>query len=413
MTKAIRAGWGYAAQASADHADQGGQLPRARIGIVCPYSFARPGGVQNHVLGLAGWLNREGSTVQIFAPDEPPPGMLESYGLVGSHYVNAGRAVPLKANGSVARINFSVNSARRAKKWLDEGDFDVVHIHEPMTPSVALQTLLLTDRPVTATFHTARPLSNAWRAFNSMLPRAVKSIDAAIAVSSVAASVAWAHTGIDSVVIGNGIEVADYPIEPAKQRWRGGDQPRLTFLGRYDEPRKGFNVLTAALPLIRAQHPDIDVVVIGHGSVTKIDGVRFLGGVDDAQRNQQLAESDVYIAPQTGRESFGIVLIEALACGAPVVASDLPAFVEVLTDEDGACGHLFASGRPSALAEAVNASLAEPRDLRLKRGRKIAESYDWSQLGPQIVEMYKLASERRFSQIDQPRGRSRRADRSW
>ena len=87
MTKAIRAGWGYAAQASADHADQGGQLPRARIGIVCPYSFARPGGVQNHVLGLAGWLNREGSTVQIFAPDEPPPGMLESYGLVGSHYV--------------------------------------------------------------------------------------------------------------------------------------------------------------------------------------------------------------------------------------------------------------------------------------------------------------------------------------
>lgn len=396
-----------------DHGEQFDRPPRARVGIVCPYSFARPGGVQNHVFGLAGWLTREGSRVQIFAPDEPPTGMLDEYGLVNSQYVSAGKAVPLRANGSVARINFSVGSARRAKRWLDEGDFDVIHIHEPMTPSVALQTLLLTDRPVTATFHTARPLSNAWKAFNSMLPKAVKSIDAAIAVSSVAAKVAWVHTGIDPVIIGNGLQVEDYPCAQTTATWRGGDRPRVTFLGRYDEPRKGFNVLTAALPLIRAEHPDVDVVVIGHGSPTQIDGVRFLGGVNDAERNQQLAHCDVYIAPQTGRESFGIVLIEALACGAPVVASDLPAFTEVLTDELGICGHQFNTGKPAALAQAVNASLAEARDLRLTRGRHIAESYDWSRLGPQIVEMYKLADQRRFSQIDAPRGRQRRGERRW
>ena len=396
-----------------DHVEQRDQMPRARVGIVCPYSFARPGGVQNHVLGLAGWLTRQGSMVQIFAPDEPPAGMLDEYGLASSQYFSAGRSVALKANGSVARINFSVGSARRAKHWLDQGDFDVIHIHEPMTPSVALQTLLLTDRPVTATFHTARPLSNAWKTFNSMLPKAVKSIDAAIAVSSVAAQVAWAHTGIDSVIIGNGLQVDDYPCAATTGTWRGGDRPRVTFLGRYDEPRKGFNVLTAALPLIRAEHPDVDVVVIGHGSPTQIDGVRFLGGVDDTERNQQLAQSDVYIAPQTGRESFGIVLIEALACGAPVVASDLPAFTEVLTDEQGVCGHQFSSGKPAALAQAVNTSLAEARDLRLTRGREIAERYDWSRLGPQIVEMYKLADQRRFSQIDAPRGRQRRGERRW
>lgn len=363
-----------------------------RVGIVCPYSFNRPGGVQNHVLGLAGWLKRQGHHVEVLAPGEPPRGMLADYGLDAGQYTTGGKAVPLKANGSVARINFGLGPWRRAKKWLDAGDFDVVHLHEPMVPSLCLHTLWLTDRAVTATFHTNAPIMGWLKRVNHMLPGAISRLDATIAVSSIAAKVAKGHTGVRPVVIGNGMAIDDIELVPTTGRWRGGEHPRIAFLGRYEEPRKGFQVLTAALPLIRAVHPDIEVVVMGHGGRMSVEGVQFVGGVSDAERNRWLGASDVYIAPQTGRESFGIVLIEALASGAPVVASALPAFTEVLSDDNGVCGHTFSSGNSAALARAVIKSLGEPRDLRLNRGRELAARYDWSQIGPQVLAMYELAA---------------------
>lgn len=376
-----------------------------RIGLVCPYSFQRPGGVQNHVLGLAGWLKKQGHQVAILAPGEPPSGMLASYGLVDSEYTTGGKALPVRANGSVARINFGVGPARRAKAWLDAGDFDAVHLHEPMTPSLAILALWLTDRPVTATFHTNAPTVKTLRRLNQLLPQSVRRLDSAIAVSSVAAEVANVHTGVSPVVIGNGLAIEDYEAVPTTGRWRGGDHPRLTFLGRYEEPRKGFHVLTAALPLIRDAFPNLEVVVIGHGGRMSVEGVKFVGGVNDAERNRWLGISDVYVAPQTGRESFGIVLIEAMACGAPVVASELPAFVEVLSDEEGPVGHTFRTGNSQELARAAIASLKEPRDLRLQRGLKQAARFDWSVIGPQVLAMYRLAAENRYLSVDEARGR--------
>ncbi|SER61769.1 phosphatidylinositol alpha-mannosyltransferase [Propionibacterium cyclohexanicum] len=364
-----------------------------KVGIVCPYSFARPGGVQNHVLGLAGWLKEHGHKVSIIAPGRATPALLAETGLLPGEFVSAGRAVPVNFNGSVARINFGIGPALAVKHWLDNGQFDVVHLHEPVTPSICLLALYFTDRPVTATFHTATPAVGAVELANRILPRVVSRIDSSIAVSSEAAAVAQHHRGVAPVVIGNGIHVDDYPICGTQGRWRGGEHPRLTFLGRYDEPRKGFEVLTAALPLVRAHYPDLDVVVIGNGSSRSVEGVRFLGGLDDQARNEWLGRSDIYIAPQTGRESFGIVLLEALACGAPVVASDLRAFVEVLTDDDGPVGWLFRAGNSASASRAILRSLAEPRDLRLSRGRALAERYDWSVIGPQVLAMYVLAQQ--------------------
>lgn len=366
-----------------------------RVGIVCPYSFVRPGGVQNHVLGMAGWLKKQGYTVGILAPGFPEQELLDLYGVDEADFTSAGRTVPIKINGSVARVNFSPRAAMAAYRWLKKGQWDVVHVHEPITPTLSLLTLWLADAPVTGTFHSASPIYKALRAFNQMLPKSISRLNSAIAVSSLAAEVANAHTGIEPVVIGNGLEIDDYTLAATEGEWRGGDRPLITFLGRYTEPRKGFQVLTAALPLIREKYPDLRCVVMGHGPVTSIPGVEFVGGVSDAERNEWLMRSDAYIAPQTGRESFGIVLIEALACGAPVVASDLRAFIDVLSDEDGICGHVFQAGNPQALADAVLASLEEPRDLRLQRGRKVAARYDWSAIGPQVISMYELAKSRR------------------
>lgn len=358
-----------------------------RIAIVCPYSFSEPGGVQNHVLGLGGWLTAAGHEVAILAPGRANPVRLAANGLSPEQITTLGRSLPVRYNGSVARITFGPFTHRRVGAWLAEVAPDVIHVHEPITPSASVHALWQATAPVVATFHTATPGSRTMQLAGRTMRRTIGAIDAGIAVSSVAAAVARDHIGVDSVVIGNGITIAEHPVRIASQRWRGGDRARVTFIGRYDEPRKGFDVFVRAVDLVRKRHPLVDVVVAGGGRPRSIRGIRFLGQVSDVDRNSLLASSDVYVAPHLGRESFGIVLLEALASGTPVVATDLPAFTEVLDDGDGPVGTIVPVGDHVALAEAICATLAaETHDA--SRGRARAESFDWSHIAPRVLAVY-------------------------
>lgn len=368
-----------------------------RIGLVCPYSFSHPGGVQNHVLGLAGWLRANGYHVSILAPGQASAESLQLNGLSWADFTSAGPAVPVPYNGSVARLNFGPLAARRVHKWLKAGRFDVVHVHEPVTPSVGAFTVWLTDAPLVPTFHTATPGSGAMRLAGRLLPGSVAKLGQGIAVSRVAYGVVNSHLGLNPVIIGNGLKVDGHDVpshDPARGPWRNGASPRLTFVGRYDEPRKGFDVLLRALPRVREEHPDLVVSVLGSGAPREEPGIEFEGFLPDAERNEHLARTDVLVVPALGRESFGIVLIEGLASGVPMVASDLPAFREVLSDDDGVVGHLGAPGDADELADAILRSLAEPRDLRLERGRRRAARYDWSDIGPRVVARYEDAAAR-------------------
>lgn len=358
-----------------------------RIGLVCPYSFDRPGGVQNHVLGLAGWLRQAGHQVSVLAPGRPGPVTLHRQGLSPADVTSAGRAVPVPWNGAVARVNCGPVALDRVQRWLDAGCFDVVHVHEPMTPSISLLALARSEAPVVATFHTAATSPWAMAAAHRLVPWAAGRIDAPLAVSRVAADLVGASSSLRPVVIGNGIRLADHPLRPRGGSWRGGAHPVVTFVGRFHEPRKGFQVLLDALPAVRAAHPGLVVRVVGPGR-GRHRGVDFLGALDDTARNAVLAATDAYVAPQTGRESFGIVLLEALASGAPVVASALPAFVEVASDGDGPVADLFEPGDPRALADALLRSLARPRDELLDRGRARAGAFDWSVIGPQVAAVH-------------------------
>ncbi|MFF5568847.1 glycosyltransferase family 4 protein [Streptomyces sp. NPDC012623] len=363
-----------------------------KIGIVCPYSWDVPGGVQFHIRDLAEHLIRLGHEVSVLAPadDETP---------LPPYVVSAGRAVPVPYNGSVARLNFGFLSAARVRRWLHDGTFDVIHIHEPASPSLGLLSCWAAQGPIVATFHTSNPRSRAMIAAYPILQPALEKISARIAVSEYARRTLVEHLGGDAVVIPNGVDVdffADADVNPA---WQGGT---IGFIGRIDEPRKGLPVLMNALPKILAVHPETRLLVAGRGDEKEAVGrlpremrerVEFLGMISDEDKARLLRSVDLYVAPNTGGESFGIILVEALSAGAAVLASDLDAFAQVL--DHGAAGELFTNEDADALAGAAVRLLGDPdRRAELRaRGSAHVRRFDWSTVGADILAVYETVTD--------------------
>ncbi|GLF96359.1 glycosyltransferase family 4 protein [Streptomyces yaizuensis] len=363
-----------------------------RIGIVCPYSWDVPGGVQFHIRDLADHLIRLGHEVSVLAPaddDTPLPPFV----------VSAGRAVPVPYNGSVARLNFGFLSAARVRRWLHEGTFDVIHIHEPTSPSLGLLSCWAAQGPIVATFHTSNPRSRAMIAAYPILQPALEKISARIAVSEYARRTLVEHLGGDAVVIPNGVDVDFFARAEPRSAWQGGT---IGFIGRIDEPRKGLPVLMKALPAILAARPDTRLLVAGRGDEEEAvaalpaelrRNVEFLGMVSDEDKARLLRSVDVYVAPNTGGESFGIILVEAMSAGAPVLASDLDAFAQVL--DRGAAGELFANEDADALATAALALLGDPgrRAELSRRGSAHVRRFDWSTVGADILAVYETVTD--------------------
>jgi phosphatidylinositol alpha-mannosyltransferase len=369
---------------------QGGSL---RVGMVCPYSFDVSGGVQNHVLGLARHLRQAGHRPYLLAPGELGSA---AAALDVEDFCSAGAAMPVRYNGSVARVNFGPLSAARVRRWLHKGRFDLLHIHEPITPSIALLTLWSAEQPVVATFHTATPRSRSMQLAGGVLRSAVEKIDAGIAVSESARNVVVQHLGRDAVVIPNGIHFDAFAYRADMRAARSGqpsDHPKLIFLGRLDEPRKGLDVLLAAAPLIMKSQPNLEVIVAGQGSRPLPPWCSSLGTISEEAKIALLGSADVFVAPHLARESFGIVLLEAMASGVPIVASELPSFVDLLGSrrDEERLGELFALGDHRALAFAVLEVLDRPNPLRAARAQQAARRYDWSHVGTTVLAVYRAA----------------------
>lgn len=364
-----------------------------RIGIVCPYSMDAPGGVQVHVKDLASRLLELGYHVSVLAPAEEEtvlPDFMEG----------TGRSVAVRYNGSVARVAFGPVTAARVRRWLEAGDFDVIHIHEPLIPSVGLLALWQADVPVVATFHTATDRSRAMQVAFPMLRPTIERIAARIAVSEEARRTVVEHIGGDAVVIPNGVEVSVYAEAETRDEWRGTpERPTLAFLGRTDESRKGLGILLDAVGDLVAAIPGIRILVAGRGDLTQAKevGLRYpgvlelLGEITEDDKRSLLSSVDLYIAPQTGGESFGIVLVEAMAAGAGIVASDLPAFMRVL--DEGRAGALFPVGDSGALASAVLGALGDREKTERRRAHASTwcKRYDWHVVTSSILDVYALA----------------------
>ncbi len=359
-----------------------------RIGLVCPYSLDVPGGVQNHVRDLAAVLADRGHHVEVLAPGEPSSDL-------PAYVTTAGKAMPVRFNGSVARVAFGPRAVSRVRRWLAEGDFDVLHVHEPSAPSVSMLALWASDVPVVGTFHSAMPRSRAMSSTASLLRPTMEKITARIAVSEAARATLVQHIGGEPIVIPNGLSCAPFAEALPRPEWTSPG-PTIAFLGRLDEPRKGLAVLIEALPAVLERHPTTRLLVAGRGDaadwqegpVDVVSHIEFLGQVSDDDRARLLSSALVYVAPQTGGESFGIVLVEAMAAGAAVVASALPAFRAVL--EGGELGVLFEVGDSADLAHNLAELLDdEPRRTAIAARAAVAvQRYDWAMLVGDIEAVY-------------------------
>ena len=376
-----------------------------RIGIVCPYSWDIPGGVQAHVRDLAEALLDLGHVVSVLAPGDDDTPDLPRY------VVTAGRAVRIPYNGSVARLQFGLVSATRVRRWLRDGDFDEVHVHEPAPPSLSQLACMIHDGPLVATFHVALTKSRWLAMSDTLLQPFLEKLSGRIAVSDAARKVIVEHLGADAVVIPNGVAVSHYTdARPLPGYPRAGGT--VGFIGRYDEPRKGMDVLVPALEKLVPQRPGLRLLVAGRGEAEEFlagvpravrERIDLMGQVSEHDKARMLKSVDVYCAPNTGQESFGVILLEAMAARTPIVASELEAFKRVLGG--GVAGQLFPIGDSAALARELARVLddAALRRRLVEAAAKAVVPYDWSTVVKEVLRVYELAIAGASAPLDRPR----------
>ncbi|GGB37211.1 GDP-mannose-dependent alpha-(1-2)-phosphatidylinositol mannosyltransferase [Flexivirga endophytica] len=360
--------------------------------MVSPYAFNVPGGVQFHVRDLAEHLLSEGHDVRVLAPADEDADL-------PSYVDSAGRAVPVPYNGSVARLLFGPVTAARVGRWIDRGGFDVLHVHEPFSPSVSMLAMMAADGAVVGTFHSSTMRSRALLTVMPLLEPQLEKLSGRIAVSREALRTIHRHEGAaDALIIPNGVYVDRFATATVVPRWQGSDErPTIAFLGRLEEPRKGLSVLLEAMPRLLEARPGLRLLVAGpgdpgealrHTSARVRAGTEFLGMVSEHDKASLLRSVDAYVAPNTGAESFGIILVEAMSATAPVVASDLPSFADVLAG--GTAGALFRTGDPESLADTLLRLLDDPgeRGELAARGAVRAREFDWSRVSADVMDVY-------------------------
>lgn len=360
-----------------------------RLCIVTPYDLSHEGGVNRHAQELARALRGAGHHARVLGP---------ASGAVPEGCDGVPGVVPVPANGSVARIGL-LQSARATRDYLAAGRFDLVHVHEPIVPGPGRHALRLARVPVVATFHANAerelPLQRALRA---VAAAGLGRIDAAIAVSRAAKAFSRAIYRGRTAVIPNGVDLSRFAAAATRGRARAPGVPRVLFVGRFGEPRKGLSVLFDAVALLRAQGRLVEVDVVGGGAPDRFRrraerlGVRFRGRLSDAALARAYAAADVFCAPSLGGESFGMVLVEAMAAGCPVVASDLPGYAEAARG----AALLTPAGDPGALAVAIWRAVADPElgERLAQRGRARAAALCWSRVAARVLLVYAQAAAR-------------------
>ncbi|MBI2861991.1 MAG: glycosyltransferase family 4 protein [Chloroflexi bacterium] len=376
-----------------------------KIALVSPYDYPYPGGVTEHIAHLDQHLTRLGHEVRIIAPSSQDAEVLEA-----ERVYKVGRVVPIPSNGSVARITLSIHLAWRLRSFLEREHFDVIHLHEPLVPSLPLTVLFLSHSLNIGTFHQFGRTNIHYFYGRPVLRRFMGKLDGRIAVSASALRFVSRRFPGQYAIIPNGIEWAEFgPDELPFPELLDGKK-NILFVGRM-EKRKGFKYLLKAFPIVKAHIPEARLIVVGaysekaqrryehytqeHG----LQDVLFTGQVSSEDLRRYYRSCDVFCAPSTGGESFGIVLLEAMASGKPFVASDIEGYRQLV--EDGREGLLVPPKNEYALAEALLRLLNDPAQCRAmgEEGRRRSQAYDWSSVTQQVLDYYSEAQEEKARRL--------------
>jgi phosphatidyl-myo-inositol alpha-mannosyltransferase len=370
-----------------------------KICLVSPYDYSHPGGVSEHVRHLAGELRERGHQVTVMAPSSE---LDDDHGI--PDYIRIGRSVPVPGNGSVARIALSFHLARRVRALLDEHAFDVMHYHEPLSPALPITTLRFHKGANVGTFHAFARRNLGYYYARPFLKRYFKRLHSCIAVSAPARDFVSRYFPGDYHIVPNGIDT---------HRFRRDHQPipelrtpgwhTLLFVGRLEQ-RKGLPTLLEAYAELRRRRANVRLVVVGDGAgrwgyeryveSEAIPDVLFMGHVESALLPRCYASADVFCAPAVGRESFGIVLLEAMASGVPVLASAIPGFSQVITQ--GEDGMLVRAGDSAAWADSLESVLDDEalRQQMARAGLRTSQRYDWARIVDMVLDVYAEARDR-------------------
>ncbi|MFL5650111.1 MAG: glycosyltransferase family 4 protein [Chloroflexota bacterium] len=360
-----------------------------KIGIVSPYAYPRPGGANAHIRETYSRLTELGHDVRIItAPwgDDPP----------AKDVIQIGRAMAIPFNGSIGRVTLSVRLEWLISRMLDRERFDIIHHHEPLVPLLSAQILDRKSCPQVATFHAFGGFSPAYQLGSRLMGPSVGRIHGRIAVSAVARHFVERFFPGDYKVIPNGVDIPRFESAVPIARWQDGT-PNVLFVGRH-EPRKGLLDLLKAHRILRRTGYEERLLVVGSGPQERearryvatrgLKAVEFLGRVSDAEKAQLFRTADVFCSPATGGESFGIVLLEAMAAGAPIVASDIHGYKGVV--RRGREGLLVPPHEPKELARAIARLLDDPvmRIEMSAAGRRRAEEFSWPRVTAKVEDYY-------------------------
>lgn len=354
-----------------------------RIGMVCPYSLSIPGGVQQQVLALSRALRARGHEVRVLGPcDGPPP---------APFVTPVGNSLPAAVNGSVAPLAPDPSAALRTIRALNDEAFDVLHVHEPMVPGPALTACVMKLGPIVGTFHAAGE-SIGYKLFQRQLRHLLDRIDISVAVSKDARELVNRYFDGECEVLFNGIEIDEYAPRGAVEK-----ENAIFFVGRH-EPRKGLHVLLEA---VEKMPSDVRVWVASDGPETEslktrfahLSNVEWLGRISDEDKVSRLQRSAVFCAPSLHGESFGVVLLEAMAAGTPVVASGLDGYRNVATHDVDSW--LVEPGDVDGLVEALSRVIIDPRlsSRLVTAGHERAANYSMDALASHYVGLYHRALE--------------------
>ena len=381
-----------------------------KIAMVSPYDFAWPGGVNAHVSQLSGELRKRGHRVRVIAPYSSSPtrgglGRLHPKDGVQDDFIPMGRSVPLSAGGSKARVTLSWWLYPRVRQLMARERFDVVHLHEPLAPLLPLMVLQHSNSVNIGTFHAYSDRQRLYRLSRRAVKRWQQRLHGRIAVSAAARAFVSPHFPQQAYrVIPNGIDYQRFADAAPLPELKDG-LTNILFVGRKDE-RKGLRYLLGAFAALRRQRADVRLLIVGPGNPdrecsTLLDGIAaehpgsvvVTGAVSDENLPRYYASADVFCSPATGGESFGIVLLEAMAAGAPVVASDIDGYRDVVHHETN--GLLAGPRDADAIANAI-ARVADSDGLAAhlaEGGRRTAWQYRWQRVGSEVEDYYRQCIE--------------------